>query len=301
MQLSRLFEITYLLLERKNITAKELAERFEVSTRTIYRDLEALSQAGVPIYACRGKNGGIRLMDDFILNKSVLSEKEKQQILTSLHGMNALQVEEVQPVLSRLAALFGAEHEDWIRIDFTAWNPQNPVSERFEQLKQAIFSNRVVTFRYCGMNGKISRRLVEPVRLIFKGYDWYLQGYCRSREDFRFFKLNRMEALSVTGEAFVKKIPPEREAGQPMVRQNIRKITVKIMGNMAYRVYDEFTESMWEKNPDGSFTVRFEMEENRWLLEYLLGYGENLVVMEPKDIREKLGKTLEEMLKNYKI
>ena len=80
---NRLFEIVYILMQKKKVTAKELADRFEVSTRTIYRDIEALSTANIPIYATKGKDGGIGLLDEYVLNKAILSEEEQNQISVS--------------------------------------------------------------------------------------------------------------------------------------------------------------------------------------------------------------------------
>ena len=111
MQISRLFEIVYLLLERRSVTARELAERFEVSPRTIYRDVDALAQAGIPVYADRGQGGGIRLMEQFVLNKSLLSVKERRELLASVQGMQAVREEEVQPLLEN-AIYYGVEGMD---------------------------------------------------------------------------------------------------------------------------------------------------------------------------------------------
>lgn len=302
MQISRLFEMVYLLLERKNMTASELARRFEVSTRTIYRDVDTLAQAGIPIYTSKGKNGGIRLMEDFVLNKSVLSEEEQKHILTSLQSMNAIQIEGVQPVLSRLAALFGKEHTDWVQIDFSWWNPENSVSSRFEQLKQAIFSEQVAEFDYSGMNGEYERRNVEPVKLVFKGTDWYLQAFCRLRQDFRFFKLSRMEHLDIRSETFIPKTPPD--VGETRQREAYGEripVEVRIAPEMAYRVYDEFSSTQRKRMEDGSFLVSFEMVENEWMYGYFMAYGPYLEVLTPEDVRQEFCLRLKKMLRIYNI
>ena len=141
MQISRLFEIVYLLLERRSVTARELAERFEVSPRTIYRDVDALAQAGIPVYADRGQGGGIRLMEQFVLNKSLLSVKERRELLASVQGMQAVREEEVQPLLEKLSSLFGAEREDWIEVDFSPWTSSGELGKYFQLLKEAILNH----------------------------------------------------------------------------------------------------------------------------------------------------------------
>ncbi|MBU9746114.1 helix-turn-helix transcriptional regulator [Diplocloster agilis] len=302
MQISRLFEMVYLLLERKNMTASELARRFEVSTRTIYRDVDTLAQAGIPIYTSKGKNGGIRLMEDFVLNKSVLSEEEQKQILTSLQSMNAIKIDGVQPVLSRLAALFGKERTDWVQIDFSWWNPENSVSGRFEQIKQAIFSEQIVEFDYSGMNGECDRRIVEPVKLVFKGADWYLLAFCRLRQDFRFFKLSRMEHVDVQTETFIPKTPPDFEdSGKREAYGKRVQVEVRIAPEMAYRVYDEFSSTQRKRLEDGSFLVSFEMVENDWMYGYFLAYGPYLEVLNPAGVRREFCRRLKKIMQIYNI
>ena len=122
MQISRLFEIVYILMNKKNTTAKELSEHFEVSQRTIYRDIDTLSQAGIPIYTNKGKGGGIGLMEHFVLNKSVLSEQEQNDILSALQGFKVTSYSDTNQVLSKLNSLFGSKNTDWIEVDFSYWN-----------------------------------------------------------------------------------------------------------------------------------------------------------------------------------
>lgn len=171
MQLSRLFEQVYLLLDRKGMTADELAEHFEVSRRTIYRDVDTLAQAGIPIYAERGKGGGIRLTEQFVLNKSVLSAEERRSLLAALRGMEAVGPGGAGSVLDKLSALFGGEEEDWLQVDFSAWSPDSPLTDRFRRLREAIFRREVLTFRYSGAAGGTEVRTAEPMKLVFRGND----------------------------------------------------------------------------------------------------------------------------------
>lgn len=142
MQISRLFEIVYLLLDKKCMTAQQLADRFEVSVRTIYRDIDTLSQASIPVYASRGKGGGIRLTDNFVLNKSVLSEEEQNSILSALYGMNAMQPGQTGEVLEKLSALFGGRQYDWIEIDFPHGIRPTGLAEALHCLRKQFFHGR---------------------------------------------------------------------------------------------------------------------------------------------------------------
>ena len=299
MQISRLFEIVYLLLERRSVTARELAERFEVSPRTIYRDVDALAQAGIPVYADRGQGGGIRLMEQFVLNKSLLSVKERRELLASVQGMQAVREEEVQPLLEKLSSLFGAEREDWIEVDFSPWTSSGELGKYFQLLKEAILNRQVVCFSYSAANGSTVERTAEPHRLFFRGYDWYLLAWCRIRSDFRYFKLTRMRGLATLPEHFEKRNIPERESAYEQPDRKI-ELTVRASPRMAYRVYDEFPPDFWEKEENGSFLIRFAMPQNEWLYSYLLGYGPELEVIAPPQVREELLERAEKILKNYK-
>ena len=207
MQINRLFEIVYLLLDKKQMTAKELAEHFEVSTRTIYRDVESLSTAGIPIYMSKGKGGGIALLPEFVLNKAVLTEKERVDVLSSLNALGAVSISEAGTALRKLGNLFGNTEADWIEVDFGFWSDGEKESVIFETLKDAIFKKQITEFDYAATESTRKRRQVEPLKLVFKGSNWYLYAYCKEREDFRFFKLKRMQEIMVTKEKFNRSVP----------------------------------------------------------------------------------------------
>lgn len=148
MQESRLFKIVYHLLDKGQATAPELAEKFEVSVRTIYRDLDALSGAGIPIYTESGRNGGIRLMSDFVLDRAVLSEEEKQEILTAIQSINFTKNISSSQILQKLSAIFNLNMENWIEVDFSRWGDKGTDNEKFELLKSAVIHQKCVKIRY---------------------------------------------------------------------------------------------------------------------------------------------------------
>jgi len=180
---NRLFEIVYILLQKKKTTAKELADRFEVSTRTIYRDIETLSRANIPIYANKGKDGGIALLDEYVLNKTILSEEEQNQILFALQGMKKVKGQEQEDILEKLSILFNKKIDDLIKIDFSNWGYAK--EERFDIIKSAILNKQLVQFTYYNSNGEKSKRIVEPLQIWFKDKSWYLVSYCKLKEDYR--------------------------------------------------------------------------------------------------------------------
>ena len=198
MQMNRLFQIVYYLLENGKSSAPELANKFEVSTRTIYRDLDTISAAGIPIYATQGKGGGISLMENYVLDKSIFSEKEQEQILIALQGIASTEGENADELLSKLSALFQIKWTDWIEVDFSDWN-KNKADQIFGEIKKAIFDRRIITFSYFGSDSQYLSRSVKPLKLIFKGNDWYLYGFCLLRNDYRFFKLGSVKDFAQIG------------------------------------------------------------------------------------------------------
>lgn len=301
MQIGRLFEIVYLLLERENVTAKELAERFEVSERTIYRDVDALSAAGIPVYTAKGKGGGIRLLPAFVLNKSVLSQKEQENILFGLQSLSAARYPEAGAVLEKLRTFFRKEDPDWIDVDFTGWGSGKEEKELFDRLRGAILSRRRVIFDYVSAAGKETRRTVEPVKLRFKGSAWYLQGYCLAREDYRTFKLIRMGNLQVTEDTF----PEERRKDIPIepdlsAAANPLPMVLGFSAAMRHRVYDEFPAGCLTEHEDGSLTARVVFWESEWVWGYLLSFGGALTVLEPAWARKRVRESLKAALENYR-
>lgn len=303
MQIHRLVAMIYLLLERKRMTAKELAEHFEVSTRTVYRDVETLAQAGIPIYASKGKGGGISLTEQFVLNKSVLTIEERQGVLSALQGLHAVQENEAKAALDKLSALLGGQQEDWITIDYSRWDGHNVINERFAQLRRAIFARQLVSFHYDASGQAGARRTVEPMKLVCRGHDWYLLAWCRLREDYRYFKLSRMTELTLLAEGFSRRTLPEaqlREAEEALSLPSI-SVTVRIRPEMAYRLRDDFCALPVPEAEDGWLQATLTMPEGPWLYHYLLAYGDALEVLAPASVRRELASRLKKAWQRYEI
>jgi predicted DNA-binding transcriptional regulator YafY len=288
MQINRLIEIVYILLRQRSVTARELARRFDVSTRTIYRDVDNLSLAGIPVYTEKGKKGGISLLPDFVLSKSILSEEEQTEILSALQGLSGVQAAETVNVLHKLSAIFNKNAVSWLEVDFTDWGYSN--GRIFSGLKTAILNRYIVEFDYYGTVGAKTRRRVEPMQLWFKSKAWYVKGYCLIRQDMRLFKLTRLRELTVTNEKFTERDllaprpEPEEPSAEPKPDVNI---VARISAEMGYRVLDEFGE--WaEVQPDGSYMVKLNWSEDEWFYGYLLSFGNHLEVLEPDRVKQKL-------------
>ncbi len=292
---NRLFEIVYILMQKRKTTAKELADRFEVSTRTIYRDIETLSGANIPIYASKGKDGGIGLLDEYVLNKTILSEEEQNQILFALQGMKKVKGQDEKDILEKLSILFNKKINDWIKIDFSNWG--NIQEERFDIIKSAILNKQLVQFTYYNSNGEESKRIVEPLQIWFKDKSWYLISYCRNKEDYRIFKIARIKEIKILQEHFEREIP--KELKEEKYNFNSILLELEISKEMAYRVYDEFENNEVYKKENGNFIVKVEYPENEWVYGYILSFGEYAKVLNPSYAKNIIKDKLQKTLKNY--
>lgn len=294
---NRLFEIVYILLQKKKVTAKELAERFEVSTRTIYRDVETLSRANVPIYATQGKDGGIALLDKYVLNKTILSEEEQNQILFALQSMKNVSGQNERGVLEKLSTLFNKAVNDWIKIDFSGWEKDSAQETKFEIIKKAILNKNRIEFVYYNSNGEESKRVVEPLQIWFKDKSWYVMSYCKLKENYRIFKIARMKEVKILKEQFERELPKEQKDEQCDFK--IISLKLEISKAMAYRVYDEFENESIRKKENGNFIVKVDYPETEWVYCYLLSFGEYAKVLSPKKVRKIIKHKLEKSLENY--
>ncbi|AGK95509.1 helix-turn-helix transcriptional regulator [Clostridium pasteurianum] len=301
MQINRLFEIVYILLNKKVSTAKEFAEYFQVSTRTIYRDINTLSSTGIPIYTNQGKGGGIRILDNFILNKSLLSENEQNEILIALQSLKALKYPDIDTTLSKLSNLFKKDNYNWIEVDFSNWGSNKFDKEKFDILKEAVINNKIIAFKYYNSSGEKSNRKAQPLKLIFKDRSWYLQSFCLSKQNYRTFKISRMSNITITEE--ISNIISLDKLQIQSQREQAHKVTnfkLHFLPNAAYRIYDEFDEKDIVKNKDGSFNVITVLPEGEWIYDYIMSFGTGIEVLEPKVVRDILLEKLKKMIGKYK-
>lgn len=300
MKTDRLFQILYILLEKQVVTAPELAEKLEVSVRTIYRDVDTLSVSGIPVYTMPGKNGGISLMQGYTFDKSLLSDKEQEEVLFALQGMKAAG-QEVSPLLDKLGAAFQKAGRNWIEIDFSRWGFTRTDSGKFDCIKQGILNKQVLRLRYSSSYGEETIREVKPVRLVFKSSAWYMQAYCMKAQDFRTFKMNRIISLELTGEGFTEEfeVLPKIDGGDTP-EQHMIHMKLKILPAKAFRAYDEFAFEDIEKQEDGSVIVTSAMPRGEWVYSYLLSFGEGLEILEPVSLRKEIGEYLQKMQKQFK-
>lgn len=298
MRESRLFRIVYYLLQNGKATAPELAQKFEVSIRTIYRDIDSISSAGIPIYATQGKGGGISILNDYTLDKSLFSEQEQEQMLTALQGMVATAEENSNELLTKLSGLFQINSTNWIEVDFSDWAHRTPQQDTFNIIKEAIFQKRVISFCYFSGKGNKEKRNVRPIRLVFKSKSWYLYSFCLLRNDYRFFKLTRIKELEMLSETFTQDFTPTKIEKQIQV-ENTVAVKLKFDRQAAFRVYDEFTDSITEDS-QGNLYVQIDLPDNEVLYSYVMSFSDSVEVIEPQSIREQMKKRLQKMQEKYR-
>ncbi len=294
---NRLFRILYYILEKGKVTASELADKFEVSVRTIYRDIDSISSAGIPIYALQGKGGGIEIAEDFVLSKSLLSENEKQKIMSALQGLDNTAIQHENELLTKLSALFKMKNISWIEVDFNNWQNNKMYEKTFNDIKSAILSKNIISFAYFSSNEKETSRRVKPVRLLFKSQDWYLYALCLLRNDFRYFKLSRIKNLEINTEMFDDSFD-DVILKKEMPHENTVRIKVKFDRKVAFRVYDEINGEIIEDD-EGNLYSEIEIPNDYNLYNYIFSFGDGAEVLEPKEIRMQIREMINKMAEKY--
>lgn len=297
MQIHRLFEMVYILIDKKQVTAKELAEHFEISIRTVYRDVELLSGAGLPIYTSQGSRGGIFIHDDYILNKLLLNDEEQRQILSALASL-PIQIEEGDNLKERLMTFFHKEDENWIEVDFSQWG-MGEQKYLFDVFRQAISKSHELSFEYFNSKGEIARRHVEPIKLVFKHKSWYLYAFCLERKDYRIFKVSRMNQVEDTNKHFTFNHDKSSKQSIDTLAPMDFNVKLKFCKEIAYRVYDEFYRECIERLSDDSLIVTTCLTDDDYSLDYLLSYGSYVEIIEPFEFKQKMKEKIQEIALKY--
>lgn len=296
MQIEELFEFVYILIDKKKVTAREISERFGVSTRTVYRWLEALSLSGIPVYSMKGRGGGIAISEKYALDNRILSDEEKLAILSSVKALNSLSGSQ-NPVVNansraaeKLSSLVSGD-ADWLEVDFAPWSPDGQdVRKLFSTLRESILKKRQLAFDYFRGDGNLEKRIVHPWKLIYKGQAWYLQGWCTSRKAERFFKLTRMRNVELTGRSATvtkKEIPAESEEEAQKVPE-LLKIKALIFPPRISYLLDTFICSQVLPQKDGSILATFSVPDVDWIYDMLLSFHANMKIISPEAVREKV-------------
>ena len=309
MKIDRLLSIIIMLLNRDKIPAKELADKFEVSIRTIYRDIDTINQAGIPIISYQGNNGGFGIIDNYKIDRQLLTLKDIFSILSALKGINTtLEDTELDNAIEKITTLVPKEKSDMMKlhceqlvIDVLPWGFTHKQKERIKLIHNSIIDNRVIDFIYSNTKNETIRRSVEPMTLIFKGYAWYLFGYCLIKKDFRLFRLSRMKDIKFLNQTFERKDVSYQAFTMPDENSlPMTELVLKFAPHLRTRVEDFFDEEGITIQDDGYLIVKTAFPEDEWVYSTLLSYGENVEVLHPPHIKKIILEKAKKIVLNYK-
>ena len=302
MKIDRLIGILSLLLQRDSVTAPELAKHFEVSRRTINRDVEALCHAGIPIVTRQGTGGGIAIMEGYRVDRTVLSAAEMQAILAGLKSLDSVSnTKRYAQLMEKLSA--GAS--DMISpgpaflIDLSSWY-KDSLAPKIQLVQSASETGLVIGFDYLSPNGE-SRREIEPYYLVFRWSSWYVWGWCRIKEDYRLFKLNRMDDLHLTGEGFEKRPAPLPDLSTQRIFPGGIRVKALFAPDCAWRLAEEFGRDCYAPQPDGRLLFQADYTDKENLIHWLLTFGAKAELLEPMEIRRELAEKIKRMGETYGV
>ena len=301
MKIDRLIGILSVLLHKEKMTAPELAERFEVSRRTINRDIEDLCKAGIPIQTSQGTGGGISIMKGYRLDRTILTSKDMQMILAGLRSLDSVSGSSYYCQLMEKIQTGSSEFisgRDSILIDLSSWYGDS-LTPKIETIQDAIESRRLVRFQYYAPSGE-SERTVEPYFLVFRWSSWYLWGWCKDRKDFRMFKLNRMDRIQKTDESFECRNIAMPDLSNEKIFPGGIKVKVLFEPDQKWRLVEEFGPKCFTEYDDGRLLFTGDYTDLGNLITWLMTFGDKAEVFEPREAREAISQMVKRMMKIYK-
>ena len=301
MKIDRLIGILSVLLQKEKMTAPELAERFEVSRRTINRDIEDLCKAGIPIQTSQGTGGGISIMEGYRLDRTILTSKDMQMILAGLRSLDSVSGSSYYCQLMEKIRTGSSEFisgRDSILIDQSSWYGDS-LTPKIETIQDAIESRRLVRFQYYAPSGE-SERTVEPYFLVFRWSSWYLWGWCKDRKDFRMFKLNRMDRIQKTDESFECRNIAMPDLSNEKIFPGGIKVKVLFEPDQKWRLIEEFGPKCFTEYDDGRLLFTGDYTDLGNLITWLMTFGDKAEVIEPREAREAISQMVKRMMKIYK-
>lgn len=300
-KINRLIGILTVLLQNDKVTAPFLAEKFEVSRRTINRDIEDICTAGIPIVTTQGYDGGISIAEGYKIDKTVLTSEELQAIFIGLKSFDSIsKISHTNCIADKFSnkkdSVFSLEND--ILIDLSS-HYKSSLTQKIDHIRTAINKQLLISFHYYYSKGEVER-LIEPYLLVFRWSAWYLLGYCLEKNDFRLFKLNRLWDLCCTEEHFSKRDLPEEKLKFDEYFSSEIKLVAVFEENVKYRLIEEYGVDSFTYTKDDRllFTTGFTSKEN--LISWILSFGDAAEILEPKEIRSEIKKQSLNILKKYK-
>lgn len=309
MKVDRLVSIIMILLEKKRIGAQELADMFEVSPRTIYRDIDAINMAGIPVRSMPGVGGGFEIMQEYKIDKKIFSKSDLSAILMGLSGLSSMiRGDELVNALAKVKSFIPVDvakdielKANQIYIDLSPWMNNTDIQPQLESIKMALQESRLLSFEYADRYGNRTSRIVEPYQLVLKSNRWYFQGYCYKRNDFRLFKLSRISDLHVQEQFFIPRDyqKPQLDFGDMLITMQT-EIIIRIHKTIMDRVLDYCTYEHFLSDGDEHYIVKFPFIENDYYYNILLSFGDKCECLEPLHVRTQMKLRIQNIAALYK-
>lgn len=299
MKIDRLIGIITILQQKKTVTAPYLAEKFEVSRRTINRDIEVICKAGIPIVTTQGVNGGISIMEGFSLDTTVFTEQELAAIFTGLKTLDSVSgAASAERLAQKIGGTSAIKLADNMLIDLSSFY-RNDLVIKIDEIKRAMKESKCISFHYCYNKGE-AEKIIEPYLIVFKWSDWYVFGFCKERQDFRMYKLRRLWELWVTDEIFAaREIPEEKKQfGSHMTDDYI--VSALYDPSVKYRLVEEYGPDSFSEREDGKLYTEWGFSSAEAAVEWFLGFGNKVKVLGPPEMVERMKSALTSALDLYK-
>lgn len=299
-KVERLISIIMILLKKDVVPANEFAQLFSVSKRTILRDMETLSLSNIPIYSINGVNGGYGILDEYKVDKRLLSSSDLENILTALGGLEQILIsEEVEMTIKKIEAMVSPlSMKGSIQLSFYDWEGRSEVLQTLKSCRESIVEKKLISFDYIDKNGIKTNRIVEPYQLHFSETSWYLKGFCLHRQRYRTFKLSRIENLNMDEKTFSPRdyvLEKDEASYQPQL--------VAIKALISPSIKDQFIERYGRKSIENYsseyFLATIYVPQNSTGFQFLASFGTNLEIVEPKSYVEEFRNYLLKMMDKY--
>ena len=308
MKVDRLVSMIMILLDKKRIGAQELADMFEVSPRTIYRDIDTINMSGIPVFSTSGVGGGFEIMQEYKIDRKVFSTADLSAILMGLSGLSSMiRGDDLVNALAKVKSFIPADRAKDIElkanqvcIDLSPWMGNSNIQPYLEIIKTALQESRLLSFEYADRYGNKTARTAEPYQLVLKDSHWYLQGYCHMRNDFRLFKLSRMSNLQIQAESFTPRDYQKPQLDFTDILATLQKpIKLRIHKSVMDRVLDYCSYEQFSPDGDEHYIVNFPFIENEYYYNILFSFGDKCECLEPLHIRTEMKRRIHEIATIY--
>lgn len=295
MQIDRLLETIMLLLKYKKITTKELAKRFGVSRRTIYRDIDTLTLAGIPVYCVRGNCGGVYIDETYLLERNFLTVTEKEQLEIGVYLLKAAGLLKVETVMDKVATPTMHQEANWLQIELHSSYPTGNFDAILSLLKKAIIEERTVEFQYRTKQEQILLKTVAPVKVLYQQNSWKLHGYCQDNDTYQLYDILSISNMTIIDSPYYIE--------KPIVypKEDTVQVRLKFDKRIGYKMYAEFQNETIYQNADGSYEMEMELINDKSLYLYILSFGSNIEIISPLWLKQRIRNTVYSFLENNQI